>query len=272
MRPADAAACAASSWVIVSLMWKVPPKAASGCTAASRRRGRRLKSRLILTWAPSGAACAAIEPAFRPSAAANSRCSTAGPTPLSTSRPATRVPSARVTAPSGSTEVTSAPVRNSAPAARAVRSRPPLTWPMPPTGTSQSPVPPPITWYRKQRFCRSDASSADANVPMSPSVRAMPRAMSDSSDERSSPPSGRCTSDSHRSPSRTSARISLSRRSGSVTVGKTAPASGSRRSESSAKRSASRASPVVRTKLAVVAAPSPPSTRMPRVGSAGSGV
>ena len=38
---------------------------------------------------------------------------------------------------------------------------------MPPTGTSQSPVPPPITWYRKQRFWRRLSSSADANVPMS---------------------------------------------------------------------------------------------------------
>ena len=55
MPPASAAACAASSWVSVSLMWKVPANAASGATAVSRRRGSRCSSMLTFTWAPSGA-------------------------------------------------------------------------------------------------------------------------------------------------------------------------------------------------------------------------
>ena len=35
-------------------MWKVPANAASGATALSRSRGRRVSSRLTFTWAPSG--------------------------------------------------------------------------------------------------------------------------------------------------------------------------------------------------------------------------
>ena len=41
---------------------------------------------------------------------------------------------------------TSAPERSFAPASRAARQSAPLTLCMPPTGTSQSPVPPPIAW------------------------------------------------------------------------------------------------------------------------------
>ena len=37
-------------------MWNVPANAASGATAESRSRGRRVSSRLTLTWAPSGSA------------------------------------------------------------------------------------------------------------------------------------------------------------------------------------------------------------------------
>ena len=47
--------------------------------------------------------------------------------------------------PSGATALTVALTRISAPARRAAFSSAPLTRPMPPTGTSQSPVPPPIT-------------------------------------------------------------------------------------------------------------------------------
>ena len=54
----------------------------------------------------------------------------------------------------------------------------PLTAPMPPIGTSQSPVPPPSRWYRKQTFCVSDGSSARANVPINASVAITPRTRS----------------------------------------------------------------------------------------------
>ena len=124
-------------------------------------------------------------------ARASSRASTAGPTPLSTSRPRSvlggRPPivDLAVGADRGHLGVRCAVRRR--PRARRARARP-LTRPMPPTGTSQSPVPPPITWYRKQRFWRRLSSSADENVPIRPSVSAMPRAMSVSSDARSIAP------------------------------------------------------------------------------------
>ena len=61
-----------------------------------------------------------------------------------------------------------------APAARATRASASETTPIPPTGTSQSPVPPPITWYRKQRFWRRSSPWACANVPINASVSTTP--------------------------------------------------------------------------------------------------
>ncbi len=66
----------------------------------------------------------------------------------------------------------------SAPWPAAAAASAPLTAPMPPIGTSQSPVPPPSRWYRKQTFCSSDGSSARANVPISASVAITPRTRS----------------------------------------------------------------------------------------------
>ncbi|CAH0326465.1 hypothetical protein SRABI128_05355 [Microbacterium sp. Bi128] len=176
------------------------------------------------------------------------------------------------TSPDGETDVTSTPVRMSAPASRAARSSSAVTAPMPPTGTSQCPVSPPMTWYRKQRFCAREASSADANVPMSPSVSATPRAMSLCSDARSRSPSGRSVSAVQSSSSPTRSRISSAVGSGSVIVGNTARPSGARRSPKAANLSASPVSPSVRANEAAVAAASWVSIRMPRVGSDGSGV
>ena len=74
--------------------------------------------------------------------------------------------------------MTSADVRMVAPASRAARSSSPDTAPIPPTGTSQSPVPPPIRWYRKQMFCCRSSSPARAKVPIRASVSTTPRTRS----------------------------------------------------------------------------------------------
>ena len=116
---------------MVSLTWKVPPKAASGATSASRRRGSRRSSMLTLTWAPSGAL---DPPAERSAARASRASSTAGPTAAqheATAR-AWLLDRRSSTSPSGLIAVTSAPVRRSAPASRAARSSSAVTWPMPP--------------------------------------------------------------------------------------------------------------------------------------------
>ncbi len=88
---------------------------------------------------------------------------------------------------------------------------------------------------------------------MSPSVSAMPRARSVSSDERSSPPRGASISASHSASSRRPARTAERVCSGSVTVGKRWRATGAMRAESSANRCASRGSPVVSRNEAAVA-------------------
>ena len=86
----------------------------------------------------------------RPGAgAASSWLRTAGARPDSTVAPARAAQALgrrHVTSPPGSTETTSAPVSTVAPAATAARASPSVTAPMPPTGTSQSPVPPPMRW------------------------------------------------------------------------------------------------------------------------------
>ena len=55
-----------------------------------------------------------------------------------------------------------------------------MTAPIPPIGTSHSPVPPPIRWYRKHTFWASAGSSVRANVPISASVAMTPRTRSSS--------------------------------------------------------------------------------------------
>ena len=120
--------------------------------------------------------------------------------------------------------VTSAPQRSSAPAARAAASSSAVTAPMPPMGTSQWPLPLPITWYRKQRFWRRSASCAPAKVPMSASVSAIPRSVSSPRQSSMSSPMGRSTSAAHAASSPTSARRSAAERSGSVIVGHSARA------------------------------------------------
>ena len=142
----------------------------------------------------------------------------------STRRADTEPPSKLTSAPtpSVSIEVTSHPSRTSAPAAHATAASSSVNAPIPPTGTSQSPVPLPITWYRKQRFWRSDSSSSPANVPISASVPTIPRSKSSSKYLRSTCPSGRSKSASHAARSPTRARICARERSGSVNVGNTA--------------------------------------------------
>jgi hypothetical protein len=96
---------------------------------------------------------------------------------------------------------------------------------MPPTGTSQSPVPLPITWYSKHRFCRSESSPARANVPISASVRTTPRTVSWPNSRSITAASGCSNSASQASSSPASARNSARVRSGSVSVGNTRRAS-----------------------------------------------
>ena len=216
----------------------------------------------------------ALESAASSPPARSRSASTAGPTPLSTIRPfSTRGSSPPTcTSPSGDIAVTGAAVRICAPAARAARSSSLVTRPIPPTGTSQSPVPPPMTWYRKHRFCRRDGSSAAANVPIRPSVSTMPRAISDVTDARTRPPSGCSTSASHRPSSPHRALISGADGRGEVIDGKVAAAAAPRRSDRSAKRRASCGSPVTRAKESAVACASAVSIRTPRSGWSGSGV
>ncbi len=124
-------------------MWKVPANASRGSTEVSRSRGSRLSSMLTLSCAPSGLAGGS---------APSSPARACGEALTSTSRAArvrVAVPSSYVTSatlPSVAMPVTSAPVTISAPAARAASASASVKAPMPPIGTSQSPVPPPITW------------------------------------------------------------------------------------------------------------------------------
>ena len=103
---------------------------------------------LTLSWAPSTSGSVSTGSA---PAAASRRLSTAG------AQPATRVPPTALPLPAlppdhatspvdGSTDVTSAPVRIVAPAETAAAASESVSAPMPPTGTSQSPVPPPMRW------------------------------------------------------------------------------------------------------------------------------
>ena len=138
--PLAACVCAAASAWYPSLTWNVPVKAATGLTLP-RTAGSRASTMLILSWAPSGSGPAGVSP--------SSADRVAGAT-LARMWPAATVypdsPCRTVTAPSGSIAVTSAPVRISAPAARAARARAALTAPIPPTGTRQAPVPLPMRW------------------------------------------------------------------------------------------------------------------------------
>jgi hypothetical protein len=129
-----------------------------------------------------------------------------------------------VTSPSGSIAVTSAPVTIRAPAADATRVSSVVSAPIPPTGTSQSPVPLPMTWYRKHLFWRSSGSSVGANVPMSASVATMPRTVSSAKLDSITSLSGRSNSASHARASPTAFRSCSLPGSGPVRVGKTRPA------------------------------------------------
>ena len=127
---------------------------------------------LTLTWAPSGGGPDGGSPSSRPS--------TAGATLANTWRAVIVRPSAgrhrRPRSPSVRTPTTSTPVTSSAPRFSAAAASCADTVPMPPTGTSQWPVPPPTTWYRKQRL--ASRSWAWVNVPISASVSTMPRTVS----------------------------------------------------------------------------------------------
>ena len=186
MLPPSAWAYARSSCEYASLMWSVPPNAASGAMS-SRSRGRRESSMFTFTCAPSGRGTSgASGPSSRAStcgAIAESTRSNCAVSSVPIARPGEflgRPPtcSLQVTSPSGVTRVTVTSVRIVAPARRAAISSSPETWPMPPTGTSQSPVPPPITWYSRQRFCSRPGSASEAKVPMSASVAITPRTRS----------------------------------------------------------------------------------------------
>lgn len=177
--------------------------------------------------APSaGPAGAAAPPSSRASTwgeALTSTCS--APTAPSRSPSLNRTSARPPGPPSGVTPVTSCPVTSSAPARRAEAASASVTAPMPPTGTSQSPVLPPITWYRKQRFCRSDGSCAEAKVPIRPSVSTTPRTRSSANRSSIVTPSGcsntACQVASSATRSRNAARVG----SGSVSEGKTRAAS-----------------------------------------------
>ena len=93
--------------------------------------------------------------------------------------------------------------------------------PIPPTGTSQWPLPPPITWYRKQRFWRRSRAWARLNVPIRASVSTTPRAVSPARRDSISSPSGRSNSADHAASSATWARIASRSRNGSSSVGNT---------------------------------------------------
>ena len=95
--------------------------------------------------APSGAGPVGARPSSRSSTAGAHAAST-WRAPTRRSVPSVHTTSAGVDAPPGSIATTRADVLISAPAVRAAASSAPATAPMPPTGTSQSPVPPPITW------------------------------------------------------------------------------------------------------------------------------
>lgn len=111
-------------------MWKVPANASSGRTDGSRSRGSRESTMFTLSCDPSA------EPS-RGMLTSTHLAETACSAPSA---------SRKVTSPAGSTCRTSMPERSSAPAARAASARAPVTAPMPPTGTFQSPVPFPTTW------------------------------------------------------------------------------------------------------------------------------
>ncbi len=216
-RPAAASAWAAASCPYPSAMWKVPAKASRGSTERSRSFGSRVSSMLTLSWAPSGAGGGGS-----PSRAARSLGEA-----LTRTWPAWTVPSPSavryVTSarrPSVSMRVTSWPVRRWAPAAWAASARASVRAPMPPTGTSQSPVPPPMTWYRKQRFWSRVGSWASAKVPMRASVRTTPRTRSSAKVRSRVAPRGSSKSIRQVSASSTRARSSARVGSGSVRVGK----------------------------------------------------
>ncbi len=223
---------------------------------------------LTLSWLPSGPPSAGAWPRSESStrgAALTSTC----PAATACSRPSSSAH--RTSAPSrrGCTATTFALVRSSAPAERAAPVSASTTAPIPPTGTSQSPVPPPITWYRKQRFCASVTSWAPAKVPMSASVRTTPRTRSWATLRSTSSPSGVCRSSHHACP--IAALASAVVGSGSVMLGKSAWASAWVRSPKVCQAPWSAAAPTAANERRVASA-SPVSTSSPRAGSPGTGV
>ena len=128
----------------------------------------------------------------------------------------------------------------SAPAADAIPASDSVSAPIPPTGTSQSPVPLPITWYRKQRFWRSVVVDAREGPDQrvggdDPALEVVLEVA------RSTSPSGRSTSASQAASSPTRARSASRESSGSVSVGKTAVATRPVSSENAAQSGAAAA-------------------------------
>ena len=144
MLPPAAAAKARSSCDSDSLTWKVPAKAASGATVGVVQPGEPAQQHVDLDL---GAFRAGRPPRRRRSAGGEQVGEDGRADGAQHEAPGDgQLAPSIVTSPSGLIAVTSVLVRRSAPASRAARSSSAVTWPMPPTGTSQSPVPPPITW------------------------------------------------------------------------------------------------------------------------------
>lgn len=124
-------------------MWNVPANASRGSVSGSRSAGSRRRSMFTLNCAPS-AGVGAGSPSSSASACGEAFTSTC---PASTTPSASAVrKDTSAHRPSVATDITSCPVAISAPAARAASASAPVTAPMPPTGTSQSPVHWPMTW------------------------------------------------------------------------------------------------------------------------------
>ena len=147
IRPLAATACASWRWAMPSCTCRVPAKATRGSTVRSFRRGSRVSRRLTFSWAPSGGGSSPETGADvrggeqrRPAAPAPGRRGR-GRGPAAHGRRAARRPR-RPRRPRRRPR----PVTSSAPAPTAAFASASVTAPMPPTGTSQSPVPPPIRW------------------------------------------------------------------------------------------------------------------------------
>ena len=124
-----------------SLTWNVPANASRGSTCASRSRGSRASSMLTLSWAPSGGGSGGrlAEQAREHGAARRWR---ARARRRGARRPSQRTSARRV----GRSRSPRRRARARRRPSRAARPSASVSAPMPPTGTSQSPVPSPITW------------------------------------------------------------------------------------------------------------------------------